>query len=356
MFLIVKSMQIAYFNRKTGVVKLRITAREDLFTLRKILQPADLISASSTRKIKFGREGAKQKVARKPVRLTLVFEKLLFSPEVLRVTGRVKTSSSDEVPLGASHTLELRLGTEVKIQKEKWQAWQVGLLREAERAVTLAKMLICVLDDEQASFAELRGSHLQSLGKMTLGLAKKRLKEKAEEKLGKLAKLVIDLDEQRKPAVILLASPLFWKEELLKRILEKSPELNKKIKLAKTSSGKEYGIKEVIASKEIEKIVKESLLQKEFGLIENLLAGIAQGGAVVYGVKEVMSASGLGAVEKLLVSDKFFENNRDQAEKVIAEVEKNKGYVNILNSEFEPGQKLDGLGGVAAILRYKINF
>jgi stalled ribosome rescue protein Dom34 len=33
-----------------------------------------------------------------------------------------------------------------------------------------------------------------------------------------------------------------------------------------------------------------------------------------------------------------------------------KGEIHIISSEFDAGKKLDGLGGIGAILRYKMNY
>ena len=37
-------------------------------------------------------------------------------------------------------------------------------------------------------------------------------------------------------------------------------------------------------------------------------------------------------------------------------VDKSKGDIMIISSEHEAGKKLNGLGGIAAILRYKLNY
>jgi protein pelota len=44
----------------------------------------------------------------------------------------------------------------------------------------------------------------------------------------------------------------------------------------------------------------------------------------------------------------------EEIEKLIDAVESAKGDVHIISSEHEAGSKLSGLGGIAALLRYKI--
>ena len=96
-------------------------------------------------------------------------------------------------------------------------------------------------------------------------------------------------------------------------------------------------------------------------MVEKVLTEISLDGKSVYGFKEVKGAVNSGAVEMLIVSDKFIqikrqENKFTELDKLMRTVENLKGKVHIITSEHEGGKKLDGLGGVAALLRYKLNY
>jgi len=71
-----------------------------------------------------------------------------------------------------------------------------------------------------------------------------------------------------------------------------------------------------------------------------------------YGMKEVQSAVNFGAVESLLVLDELA--RMGSAEEIMREVAAARGKVVIFSSEFEPGERLRSLGGIAALLRFKI--
>ena len=75
-----------------------------------------------------------------------------------------------------------------------------------------------------------------------------------------------------------------------------------------------------------------------------------------YGLEETKKTIEAGAVKELLVLDKFLLEKREQIEPLMDAVEKNKGIIHILNSEQEPGKKLEGLGGIAALLKFKIRY
>ena len=63
----------------------------------------------------------------------------------------------------------------------------------------------------------------------------------------------------------------------------------------------------------------------------------------------------------MLITDSFIQKSRsenfyNEVEKIMKAVEKTKGEVQIISSEHEAGKKLDGLGGIAAILRFKLRY
>jgi len=61
-----------------------------------------------------------------------------------------------------------------------------------------------------------------------------------------------------------------------------------------------------------------------------------------------------GAVQMLLVADKFLLDKREKTENLMQNAEKMGAEVHLVNAEHEAGRQLQNLGGVAAILRYKI--
>lgn len=86
--------------------------------------------------------------------------------------------------------------------------------------------------------------------------------------------------------------------------------------------------------------------------MDEVLLRIATEGAVAYGVDDLRRAINYGAAETVLVTDTLLRDERavglvEQAEYVGASVV-------VLSTEFEPGERLEALGGAAALLRYKI--
>ena len=76
-------------------------------------------------------------------------------------------------------------------------------------------------------------------------------------------------------------------------------------------------------------------------------------------MKEVENAVSLGAVKTLLISDSLIikarnENFYKELESIMKLAETTKAEVHIISASHDSGKKLESLGGIACILRYKI--
>ncbi|MFH0868602.1 MAG: mRNA surveillance protein pelota [archaeon] len=350
-------MKIIHFNHKEGLVKIRVDTLDDLWHLSKIIELGDALSGEIKRKVKLSGAEERSKSVVKNYFATIKARKVKLESSVLKVSGEI-LEGSEELQIGAAHTLDIFTGDTIKIQKV-WKEYQIRRLEEAEKASKAPKALVCVLDDEQAHIAALTGSGFQYLGGFELRLAKKRFIEKSSDSgLGKVVAEILRIDSESKPMTIVLASPIFWKENLLAALKEKNPSIVKKIKLEGVSTGTKRALTELINRGVLEKILKSSQIQKEFELVEMLMTEIAKKGLAVYG-KAVIPAVEAGAVKILLFTDRVIEKAREKEqfaefEKLIDAVEQQRGEVHIISTDHEAGEKLDALGGIAALLRFKI--
>ena len=349
-------MRIIHFNKREGVAKLKINLLDDLWHLSKIIEPNDLITGRIERKIKFSGSEERAKAERKFYTAKIRAARVQLESTFLKIFGEI-TEGSDELSKGA-HTLDVKVGFDISIEKD-WKDYQIKRLRDAEKAASAPKALICALDDEQATLAALTAVGISYLGQFQLGLAKKRYVEKAQERMQELVAEIIRIEKQSKPDYLILASPLFWKEELLKKLQEKESKIGNKVKLENVSAGSRRGIVELLHQGVLDKVIKQSQLQKEFKLVENLVIEIARKGLATYKFANVKKAVEAGAVDDLLLTDSLIadyreKNKFEELEQLIDAVEGQGGKVNIISSDNEAGDKLDGLGGIAVLLRFKI--
>ncbi len=325
---------------------------DDLWYLSQLVDAGDVVKGKTLRKIKPTEEA---KAIRKPVFMILKVEKTEFSPEALRILGTVLEGPED-VPHGSHHTFNVETGTVLTIEKTEWLNYQIKRLKEAAESAA-PKILICVFDREEALFAMMKRAGYVVLGTLKGDVAKKRMDEKGKEFWPSIIKLLESYDARHKLDKIILASPAFWKEELFKVL--KNDALKKKIIQATCSGADESAIAEVLKRDETKHALQQERVSKEIKLVESVLAEISKGGAVAYGMDEVAKAVEAGAVKELLVTDGFINKRRlantfKQLDVIMRAVDKQKGEVIIVSSDHDGGQKLDGIGGIGALLRYKL--
>jgi protein pelota len=354
-------MKLIYSDFKKGEVKVKIENLDDLWYLNQIIEKNDLIKGKTLRKIKLGEETQrKQKTAKKPVFLLVQVKKVEFSKtsNILRISGLVKEGPED-VPLGSHHTFNTEENSIITIIKQKWLKFQIDKIKEASKE-TATKILICIHDREEAYFALMKKYGYQILANIKGTVSKKADVKQVETNFYKeIIKQLQEYNERYNLSKVIIASPAFWKEELMKELSDEN--IKSKTILATCSSVGENAINEVLKRPETENALKQDRIAREFKYIEGLFAEISKNNLASYGLKETKNAAIAGAVKTLLITDSFIQQKREEdkheeVEEIMKTVDNTKGDILIISSEHEAGKKLDGLGGIAAILRYKINY
>ncbi|MBN2459397.1 mRNA surveillance protein pelota [Candidatus Woesearchaeota archaeon] len=348
-------MQIIKKNLKQGEITVKINNAEDLWSLNQLIETDDMIKGKTERKIKIGNEDErKQSVVRKTVYLEIKAEKVEFHKysDNLRVNG-VIISGPDDVPRGSYHTFNVEPGSIVTIVKQEWPGYQLEKLKEATESIA-TKILLVMMDREEAIFMLLKSQGGEKLSSLKGNVAKKGL-DGSEKKdfYQEIIEQMKEYDERFELQNIIVASPSFWKEYLMKSMPD---ELKKKITLATCSDVGEAAVKEVLQRPELMRVLEHDRAAKESLLVEEILKAISKDEAC-YGLADCKEKSGIGAVKELIVSYEFMQKARQEGkhrelEGIMRLVERMSGKVHILSTE-EAEKKLLGLGGIAGILRWQ---
>lgn len=349
-------MKLIKQNLRKGEVVIMAQSADDLWQLSQIIEPEDFVTGKTTRKIKLSGEGEKARADKRTITLKVKVEKVDFQENNLRIGGAVAEARED-IPAGAAHSISIEAGSVITITKEEWLKFQLDKLKESSCAAP--KLLIAVFDRESAIFAMLRQKGYEILNEEKGKVAKKAVKVEEENFYKRIIVLLKEYDARFALDRIILASPAFWKEELMKEL--KDDALKRKIIQATCSSVTKNAIEEVLKRPELREALKQDRLSKEANLVEELMAEIGKSGLAAYGFGEVEKLAEVGAIKVLLVTDKLIrkrrnENTFKQLDTLMRQADKAKGDVVIINSENEPGMKLDSLGGIAALLRFKLNY
>ncbi|MBW3013290.1 mRNA surveillance protein pelota [Candidatus Woesearchaeota archaeon] len=344
-------MKILNKSLKEGKVKLRITNNDDLWYLSHIIESGDLIKGQTTRKIKIG---DKEKAVKKTYFMKIKVEKIEYNPTVLRVGGII-VEGPEEVERGAHQSFSLELNSEVTIQKTKWYKHQLKKLDDAVKEK--AEVLILAIDREDASFALLKPKGFSILSSIEGEVEKKAFATETKDFFAQAVKQLEEYIDRYKIKKAIIASPSMWREKIKSKLNDK---LNKVCVFATCSTGGEKGINEALKSDELKEVLKEDRTAVELKLVEDLLAEISKQGKVSYGYDHVRECVEAGAVKILLLTDKFLydkkeKNQFEDIDKMMEKVEQMQGDVYIISTEHDGGKKLHGLGGIGALLRYKLD-
>ena len=350
-------MKIIRKDLKHGFAKVRIQNLDDLWYLSHIVEPGDLVSGTTVRKIKSGGEEDRAvKTHTRKMYLKISAEKVEFHKysDTLRVSGKI-VDGPDDVSRGTYHTFSLEPTVEIGIEKERWLKYQVDKLAESAKNKGL-RVLLCLFEREHAIFAELKSYGYEMLSEIKGKVQKKDSPEKVKSAFfSDIVEALKEYDSKGGYSSIVLASPAFWKEYLMQKIEDEG--LKKKLIAASCNSVNIDGINEVLRRPEVLTALKEDRVVREISAVEEVLARIGKKGPVSYGVKQTEQAASAGAVEHLVVTDSLMQRFREEGsyeaiDRLMKKVDDMKGEITIVSSEHIGGQKLDGIGGIAALLRY----
>lgn len=350
-------MKIIYSNIKKGELKVEVQTLDDLWYLYGIIEQGDFIKGKSYRKIKPTEEG---EAVRKPIFVSITVENVDFSESssALRISGKI-VESTDDVPKGSYQTITIDQNSSILIKKEKWYSYQLDRMKEA-CVEKIPKILLVVFDREEAFFSIMKRAGYELLSHIKGTVIKKRFDEKIKTAFyDQIILQIKEYDDRFNFDKIILASPAFWKEELLKFL--KNESLKKKIIHATCSSVNETAFVEILKRPEVKEALHEERVSKEINLVEDLFSEIAKQQPCAYGLNQVEIAASYGAISMLLISDNLikksrFEKKFERIDNLMKNVDDKNGKIIIISSNHEGGKKLDGLGGIGAFLRYNLEY
>ena len=333
-------------------VRLQVETDEDLWHLYNIIEVGDLVTASTTRREEKSADKLRaEKMEKKRMTLGIRIEKIEFSEDDLRLKllGTIETGPQD---IGQHHTLIFENGDSMTIQKKRWRTTQIERVQRAVSESRKPRIVFVSLDQDEATIAVLRQFGLKEVSTVRSGRSGKQYEEKpsVDGYHGEIHSKLKYLLEPNMPLVLL--GPGFEKETLAEDLKKIDPETYRKIYVYHTGQSGMVGINELMKAGMGSDVLRESSVGMELEAVEQLMTAIAKDGLATYGPNEVMNAALSGAVDKLLILDsKVREQDLDD---IVRAVESQKGSVIIVSSQHDGGKELAALGGMGAILRYKV--
>jgi len=344
-------LKIKHKDFRTGEVKLKVQALDDLWHLYNVIEVGDLVSALTTRREEARADAIRaERGEKKRMFLGIRVEKVEFHEfsDWLRVHGTIEEGKQD---IGSYHTLNLSVDDDLTIQKV-WSRHQLDLLEQAVEATSRPLITLIAIDDEEATIAQLREYGVKEVATIRSHRSGKFYETKAKKGNDYFDEIIELVKGGYAEGPLIILGPGFAKENLIAYGREKAPTIFNECSAVSSGQSGMAGVTEVLKKGIGSKVLEDSRVAMETQLVEKLLAEIAKNELFAYGKDETHAAVKVGAVETLLVTSRSVRERRFN--KILEAAEASGSKVVIISEVHEAGKTLESLDGIGAILRYKL--
>jgi protein pelota len=334
-----------------GTVTLVPENLDDLWHLKYVVEDGDTVSALTQRRVERNDDMTRSTGGeRETLDVELEVDDVEFArfANRLRVSGVIR-SCDRETEIGNHHTVNVERNDEITVTKG-WKPDQLERIEEAEEADE-NEVAVATVEEGEAHVHTVRAHGVEERATLTGTTGKGDDAAPRKELFGELTSVL----ENTNADAVVLAGPGFTKRDAYDYMEENAPELAETVVVEDTASVGGRGVHEVLKRGAVERVAEEARVSEEARLVDELMERVGKEGAAAYGLDAVQDAVEYGAVEHLLVVDEFLRGHRNEIDPLIEGAEQKGGDVTVLSSEFEPGQRVDHLGGVAALLRYRLD-
>jgi protein pelota len=345
---------------KAGLVVLTPEDAEDLWTIRRIVSPGDLVSGETTRVVKeVGDYVRPDKGERISVSVTLKVERISLDSalERLRILGEIVSTSNEMVSKGGSHSLVVTPNKRIGLRKEHLNHLDIALLKKSRNEES--SFLLIAIDRREAGLGLIKGVHLQIFPAVQSGFSGKfyhqahKPVEPYFRRVGEMAQSVFQPGRD-----VYVFGPGTTKNEFVNWLANDGSPLAESAHLVEgIDSAGDDGIYLALHSKGLREKVAASRIGRAAEMLEEVLRRIAVGDErLALGFSDALTAAESGAVDSLLVSDRIFELGveEDSVITLLNTVEDRRGVTFLIDPSTDLGTQVSRLGGVVALLRYSV--
>ncbi|KAI9804815.1 MAG: hypothetical protein M1825_001183 [Sarcosagium campestre] len=363
----------------TGTITLFPEEPEDMWHAFNLIRPGDKLRAPALRRVVTESSTGSTSSTRVHTSFLLLVKSIDFDPAAgqLHIGGPI-IEENKYTKVGAYHTLDLELARNFTLEKsEGWDSVSYDVLREATDPELRAEVIAVIMQEGLANICAITEHQTILRQRVELSVPRKRQGRPMDHDKGldkffaqTLTTLLRHVD-LTKPKPVLLASPGFTATSFQKYIKQTAITTSDKllsaalpsIVVAHSSSGHVHALSEVLASPPVLAKLSHTKYARETQALDTFMELLRKDdGRAWYGPNEVCAAVEKGAVGKgggvLLISNGLFRSQQVGVRRkwvgVVDAVKEMGGDVRVFSSQHESGRRLEGLGGVAAILTFPL--
>lgn len=358
---------------------------EDMWHANNLIRPGDILNASASRKVVTESATGSTSSKRVHANLTISVVSTTFDPtqSSLLVSGVIKAENS-LASVGQYHTLDLELQRQFTLwKKDGWDSVSVeelkaSLREDKENNNATAAVVMCDTFANVCSITEFQTvikQHVEGFSPKKHWSVAGSSADKSNKFFKKTLQALLDSADFSQPRLLVLASPGFTAENFKRYIAAealqtgeaKLKRMAKDAVVVHSSTGHTHSLNEVLRDPAVAARVNDKKFVTESKLLDDLLTRLRSDDESVssrtsYGVVPVAYAVDQGAVGRgggvLFINNALFRAQdvfiRKRYVDIVNKVKEAGGQVQLLSSDHESGQRLDLLGGIAALLTYPL--
>ena len=342
--------------------KLRIDSEDDLWVLARFaISGRSLAMLGERRDTTTAESGDRAKAAERKkmwIQLRIISTEYKTYSNILRVHGTIEQAPVD---IGSHHTHLVEVGDELEIHSSSgFPEYDRLLLTDTMATDKKSNVSIIVVENDEIILFEVTRRGLREGATWTMRGGGKRGDVRTSETVAKsfqqqVAKEILAATSTQLPMI--LCGPGHARERLRNVILSQDPQ--RTIRLVSTSMAGRSGANEIIRDGLADELLSEHAISKEIKLLEEVWLRLSKNGAVAYGENELSRAMNEGAIETLLVSADKIRDPEAMIEgtpvsKWIDAVSDIGAELVQCSSDHDSGEQLNNMGGIIALLRYKL--
>ncbi len=349
-------MRVEVLDSKRRVVRVRPESEEDLWRLKITLRRGDLVTLRTVRDVRVG-SGRKERI---PMTLTLRLESVEFQPFTgkLRVSGVVVEGPDEFGVKGKRHSATVAPGQQLIVEREG--GWSESALSRLRSSSAAGAAVIAAVDYDEYALAVVAPHGFTVVEEAEVSLPGKddpSREAEVERLVSRLASRIVEEASRRSASVAVIVGPGPLKLRVAEAVRSIAPKL--RVIVDDASMGGVSGVREALRRTTVAEALREySVLEAESILEEVMRRAVRDRDSVAYTAGEVLAAARLGAVSALVVDESLLYSIDDELRGAVDEAlsiaEKTGAKIVIVPEGSPPSERLRALGGIAAVLRYRL--
>jgi len=350
-------VHIEKIDRRGEKLRVRPESEEDLWTLKTVLRPGDLVKGKTIRDVQAGGRGSKEK---KPIVVKLRIKNVEFQPFTgrLRLFGVIVEGPEEYGVKGKHQSILVTPGTTIVIEREG--GWSRSVLERLRASGPRGRAVLAAVDYDEYAVAVLSPQGIRILVDKYSRLPGKddpsredALNKYIAEIVGEIVRAASDYGA----GIAIIVGPGPLKNIVAERLRASAPNL--KVYTDDASMGGRAGIEEALRRRKVVEALREYSLAVAESVVEEFLKAAARDpNTIVSGPREVAAAARLGAIDKIVVVDELIysidDEVRDLVNQALEEAEKRGATIIFVPRDSPVGEKIYMMGGIIGVLRYPL--